>query len=51
MKRNKKIHFNALLQFINLTRKEIDQCAEAKAYLAGCVLIGAMTEYINFYLC
>jgi hypothetical protein len=46
MKRNKKIHFNALLQFLNRTRKEIGQCAEAKAYLAGCVLIGAMTEYI-----
>jgi hypothetical protein len=46
MKRNKKIHFDALLQFLNRTRKEIDRCAEVKAYLAGCVLIGAMTEYI-----
>lgn len=25
---------------------EVDQCTEAKAYLAGCVLIGAMTEYL-----
>lgn len=46
MKRRKNVHFNALLRFINRARKEVDQCAKAKAYLAGCVLIGAMTEYL-----
>jgi hypothetical protein len=46
MKRNKKINFKALLQFLNRTRKELDRCTEAKAYLSGCVLIGSMTEYL-----
>jgi hypothetical protein len=46
MKRQKKIHFNALLRFINRANKEIERCADASAYLAGCVLIGAMTEHI-----
>jgi len=44
MKRQKKVHFNALVRFLNQGRKEVDKCGEAKAYLAGCVLIGAMTE-------
>ena len=46
MKRQKEVHFNALLRFLNRARKEVDRCAGAKAYLAGCVLIGAMTEYL-----
>jgi hypothetical protein len=46
MKRQKQIYFNALLRFLIRARKEIERCAEARAYLAGCALIGAMTEYL-----
>jgi hypothetical protein len=46
MKRRKNVHFNALLRFLSRARKEVDRCADAKAYLAACVLIGAMTEYL-----
>jgi len=46
MKRQKRIYFNALIRFLTRTRKEIDRCNEANAPLAGCVLLGAMTEYL-----
>ena len=43
-KRRRIIDFNGLFWFNTRARKEIDACAEAGAYLAGCVLVGAMTE-------
>jgi hypothetical protein len=46
VKRQKKIYFGALLRFLTRARKEIERCAEARAYLGGCALIGAMTEYL-----
>lgn len=46
MKRQKNVNFNALMRFLKRARKEVDLCAEAKTYLAGCIMIGAMTEYI-----
>ena len=46
MKRQKQIRFNALLRFLTRARKEVNLCAEARAYLVGCALLGAMTEYL-----
>lgn len=36
----------SLLRFERRARGEVATCRETKAYLAGCILIGAMTEYL-----
>ena len=46
MKRHNLISFNSLLRFISRARLETSRCAGAKAYLAGCVMLGTMTEYL-----
>jgi hypothetical protein len=46
MTRQKTIRFSALLRFLTRARKEVDRCGDANAPLAGCVLLGAMTEFL-----
>jgi hypothetical protein len=45
MKRQRNLRFDAILRFLNRSRREIDKCEQAEAYLAGCVLLGATVEF------
>jgi len=45
VRRRKRLTFDSLLTFINRSRVEIARCKRAKAYLAGCSLLGATLEY------
>jgi hypothetical protein len=46
MRRRKNVYFKALTRFVKRGRNEVDRCTRAGAYLAGCTLIGAMTENV-----
>jgi hypothetical protein len=45
MRRRKHLNFDSLIKFLDHSRREVKRCEEAKAYLAGIVLMGAALEF------
>lgn len=45
MGKRQHLQFDRMMNYLGFCANEIGRCEKAKAYLAGCVLIGSSTEY------